>query len=82
MLLQAGAAVVGVFLPLIAVVFYLVMSVFFIIDPLRPMCARRRWPCRIERQCRWVSTTSLRTIIPRPRPAAIELANSSCRPRS
>ena len=36
-LLQAGATVVGVFLPLTAVVFYLALSVFFIVDPLRHM---------------------------------------------
>jgi len=34
-LLQAGATVVGAFLPLTAVVFYLALSVFFVVDPLR-----------------------------------------------
>ena len=43
-LLQAGATVVGVFLPLTAVVFYLALSVFFIIDPFRRMGARARRP--------------------------------------
>ena len=36
-LLQAGATVVGAFLPLTAVVFYLALSVFFVVDPLRHM---------------------------------------------
>jgi hypothetical protein len=35
--LQGGATVVGVFLPLTAVVFYLTLSVFFIVDPLPHM---------------------------------------------
>ena len=39
-LLQASATVVGVFLPLTAVVFYLAVSVFFIINPLRHMGVR------------------------------------------
>ena len=40
MLLQAGVTVVGVFLPLTAVVFYLALSIFFFLDPLRHMRAR------------------------------------------
>ena len=36
-LLQASATAVGVFLPLIAVVFYLVLSIFTIVDPRRHM---------------------------------------------
>jgi uncharacterized membrane protein len=43
-LLQAGATVVGVFLPLTAVVFYLALSVFFIVDPLRHMRVPARRP--------------------------------------
>ncbi len=43
-LLQAGATVVGAFLPLTAVIFYLAVSVFFIIDPLRHMRVRLRRP--------------------------------------
>ena len=43
-LLQASATVVGVFLPLTAVVFYLAVSVFFIINPLRHMGVRVRHP--------------------------------------
>jgi uncharacterized membrane protein len=39
-LLQAGATVVGAFLPLTAVIFYLAVSVFFVIDPLRHMGRR------------------------------------------
>jgi len=43
-LLQGSATVVGVFLPLTAVLFYLAMSVFFVIDPLRHMRLRRARP--------------------------------------
>jgi uncharacterized membrane protein len=43
-LLQASATVVGVFLPLIAVVFYLVLSIFTIVDPRRHMRAHARRP--------------------------------------
>ena len=39
-LLQASATVVGVFLPLIAVVFYLALSIFTIVDPQRRVRAR------------------------------------------
>ena len=40
MLLQASATVVGVFLPLTAVIFYLALSIFFIVDPRRHMRIR------------------------------------------
>jgi hypothetical protein len=36
--------VVGAFLPLTAVIFYLAVSVFFVIDPLRHMRARASRP--------------------------------------
>ena len=43
LLLQATATIVGVFLPLLAVVFYLALAIFFVIDPLpRIRRARRR----------------------------------------
>jgi hypothetical protein len=42
MLLQAAATLTGGFLPLAAEVFYLVLAVFFVIDPVRHMRARRR----------------------------------------
>ena len=41
MLLQASATVIGVFLPLLAVVFYLALAIFYIIDPVRLMRTRR-----------------------------------------
>jgi len=40
--MQAGATVVGVFLPAIAVVFYLALSVLFIVEPLRHIHLRGR----------------------------------------
>jgi uncharacterized membrane protein len=40
--LQGGATVVGVFLPVIAAVFYLAVSVLFIVEPLRHLHLRRR----------------------------------------
>jgi hypothetical protein len=43
-LLQASATVVGAFLPLTAVIFYLALSIFFVIDPLRHMGVRVRRP--------------------------------------
>ena len=46
MLLQAAATVVGGFLPLAAVIFYLALSIFFVIDPFRHMRARARRPAR------------------------------------
>ncbi len=47
-LLQAGATVVGAFLPLTAVVFYLALSVFFVLDPLRHMRIRRGRPAGMK----------------------------------
>jgi len=47
MLLQAAATLIGGFLPLAAEVFYLVLAVFFVIDPLRHMRARRR-PAKVN----------------------------------
>jgi uncharacterized membrane protein len=41
-LLQAGATIVGVFLPLLAVVFYLALAIFYVIDPIRLMRTRSR----------------------------------------
>jgi hypothetical protein len=40
--LQAGATAVGVFFPVIATVFYLAVSVLFIVEPLRHLNLRRR----------------------------------------
>jgi hypothetical protein len=48
MLLQASATVIGVFLPLTAVVFYLALSIFFFLDPLRYRSARTRRPAEIK----------------------------------
>ena len=48
MLLQAAATVAGGFLPLAAVIFYLVLSVFFILDPIRHMRVRGRRPAGAE----------------------------------
>ncbi len=47
-LLQAGATVVGAFLPLTAVVFYLALSVFFVLDPLRHMRIRGGRPAGVK----------------------------------
>jgi TMEM175 potassium channel family protein len=41
-LLQASASVVGAFLPLLAVVFYLALAIFYVIDPARLMRHRSR----------------------------------------
>lgn len=41
-LLQATATVVGVFLPLLAVVFYLALAIFYVIDPIR-LVRTRGW---------------------------------------
>jgi uncharacterized membrane protein len=41
-LLQATATVVGVFLPLLAVVFYLALAIFYLIDPVRLVRSRSR----------------------------------------
>jgi len=35
MLLQASATVVGAFLPLLAVIFYLALAIFYLLDPVR-----------------------------------------------
>jgi len=48
MLLQGSATVVGGFLPLTAVLFYLAVSVVFIIDPLRHMRLRRARPPSLD----------------------------------
>jgi uncharacterized membrane protein len=47
-LLQAAATVVGGFLPLAAVIFYLALSIFFIVDPLRHMRGRTRRPAAMN----------------------------------
>jgi len=44
--LQAGATIIGVFLPAIAVVFYLAVSVLSVIEPLRRIRLRRRRAAR------------------------------------
>jgi uncharacterized membrane protein len=41
-LLQASATVVGVFLPLLAVVFYLALAIFYVVDPIRLIRSRSR----------------------------------------
>ena len=41
-LLQGGAAVVGAFLPVTAVIFYLAISVLYIVEPLRHIRIRIR----------------------------------------
>src|SRR5215472_13524187 len=41
-LLQASATVVGAFLPLLAVVFYLALAIFYVVDPVRLMRAKSR----------------------------------------
>jgi uncharacterized membrane protein len=46
-LLQAGATVVGAFLPLTAVIFYLAVSIFTIADPRRHMRVRARRPAGV-----------------------------------
>ena len=43
-LLQAGAAVVGAFLPVTAVVFYLAVSVLYVVEPLWHIRIRIRRP--------------------------------------
>ena len=48
MLLQASATVVGVFLPLTAVIFYPALSTFFFLDPLRHIRARTHPPADIK----------------------------------
>jgi hypothetical protein len=41
-LLQVSATIVGAFLPLLAVVFYLALAIFYVIDPIRLMRRRSR----------------------------------------
>jgi uncharacterized membrane protein YbaN (DUF454 family) len=41
-LLQVSATVIGVFLPLLAVVFYLALAIFYVIDPIRFVRTRGR----------------------------------------
>jgi uncharacterized membrane protein len=48
MLLQASATVVGVFLPLLAVIFYLALAIFYLIDPVRLMRTQGRSRARIK----------------------------------
>lgn len=47
-LLQASATVVGAFLPLLAVVFYLVLAIFYVVDPVRLMHTRSLRRARLE----------------------------------
>jgi uncharacterized membrane protein len=47
-LLQASATVVGAFLSLLAVVFYLVLAIFYVIDPVRLMRTRSRRRARMK----------------------------------
>jgi uncharacterized membrane protein len=47
-LLQATATVVGVFLPLLAVIFYLALAIFYVIGPVRPMRTRGRPRSRVK----------------------------------
>jgi uncharacterized membrane protein len=47
-LLQASATAVGAFLPLLAVVFYLALAVFYVIDPVRLMRSRPLRRARLE----------------------------------
>ena len=49
-LLQASATVVGAFLPLLAVVFYLALAVFYVIDPVRLVNTRSLRRARLERK--------------------------------
>ena len=47
-LLQAAATVVGGFLPLASVIFYLVLAIFFVVDPFRHMRVPSRRPAEIN----------------------------------
>ena len=47
-MLQASATVVGGFLPLASVIFYLVLAIFFVVDPFRHMRVRSRRPAEIN----------------------------------
>ena len=50
LLLQASATVVGVFLPLLAVVFYLALAIFYVIDPVRLMRTSSLRRARLQRE--------------------------------
>ena len=52
-LLQASATAVGVFLPLTAVIFYLAVSIFFVVDPLRHMRRRARSTAEVEEHAQY-----------------------------
>ena len=39
---RASATVIGAFLPLLAVVFYLALAIFYVIDPIRLIRTRSR----------------------------------------
>ena len=52
-LLQASATAVGVFLPLTAVIFYLAVSIVFVVDPLRHMRRRPRSPAEVEEHAQY-----------------------------
>ena len=47
-LLQASATIVGVFLPLLAVVFYLALAIFYVIDPIRLIRRRSRHAAQVK----------------------------------
>jgi uncharacterized membrane protein len=47
-LLQTSATVVGAFLPLLAVVFYLALAIFYVIDPVRLMRTRSLGRARLQ----------------------------------
>ena len=49
-LLQASATVVGAFLPLLAVVFYLALAIFYVIDPVRLMHTRSLRRARLKKE--------------------------------
>jgi len=47
---RASATVIGAFLPLLAVVFYLALAVFYVIDPVRLVNTRSLRRARLERK--------------------------------
>jgi hypothetical protein len=49
-LLQSSATVVGAFLPLLAVAFYLALAIFYVIDPVRLMRTRSLRRARLEQK--------------------------------
>jgi uncharacterized membrane protein len=49
-LLQSSATVVGAFLPLLAVAFYLVLAIFYVIDPVHLMRTRSLRRARLEQK--------------------------------